>query len=197
MRPKGVIVYKTPKPAFKIAPPVETGERQEPEQPQRPKGVLVKGDRPKPPNYICYPMLFGPGMPYDFDPKTLTWRDGKAKRVPKCRVCDGLIHPMENHACEGFKPKYVDHDDAWHERQEAKQEEIRASKEHVIRCGGCGDALEDEDDARWHDEHCERDPDSWRRGHYALNGDEDDLSGYEDEPEEDYCEGDDDGYDCD
>jgi len=104
---------------------------------------------------------------------------------------------MENHACEGFKPKYVDHDDAWHERQEAKQEEIRASKEHVIRCGGCGDALEDEDDARWHDEHCERDPDSWRRGHYALNGDEDDLSGYEDEPEEDYCEGDDDGYDCD
>jgi hypothetical protein len=31
----------------------------------------------------------------------------------------------------------------------------------------------------------------------SLRGDEDDLSGYEDEPEDDYCEGDDDGYDCD
>lgn len=36
------------------------------------------------------------------------------------------------------------------------------------------------------------------REHDAVDGEPDgDMEGYEDEPEEDYCEGDDDGYDCD
>jgi hypothetical protein len=141
------------------------------------------------PNYKCYPDAFK-----QYDPKTGRWTGG---RLPKCRVCEVTLQPTENHVCEGFKPKYVEHDADWHERLEARREEIRASKHRIITCSGCGSEIESEDEARWHDEHCERDEDSWNRDQYAINGDEDDLSGYEDEPEEDYCEGDDDGYDCD
>lgn len=143
------------------------------------------------PNWKCYPMVFIVGKNIDHNGN---WLGG---RLPKCRVCEERLHPKENHVCSGFKPKYVEHDEAWHERQEAKRAEIRASKRRIITCSGCGAEIESQDETRWHDEHCEQDRDSWRSEHYAINGDEDDLSGYEDEPEEDYCEGDDDGYDCD
>jgi hypothetical protein len=43
------------------------------------------------------------------------------------------------------------------------------------------------EDAEWHWNDHEGRPE---REHQAVNGDEDDLSGYEDEPEDDYCEDD-------
>lgn len=45
------------------------------------------------PNRICYAETafkdWQPGMP-----------------IPKCRKCHGLLHPEENHACDGYHPKY-------------------------------------------------------------------------------------------
>jgi hypothetical protein len=151
------------------------------------------------PNYKCYPDAFK-----QYDPKTGRWTGG---RLPKCRVCGDTLQPTENHTCPGFQPKYVEHDDAWHERQDARREEIRASKTKIVTCDGCGAALPTLEGAQWHEEYCVTDEVRAQRyenrmqaryaHHNAINGDEDDLSGYEDEQEEDYCEGDDDGYDCD
>lgn len=147
------------------------------------------------PNRICYAGTafknWKPGMP-----------------VPPCRVCGDLLHPEENHVCPGFKPKYVEHDEASHERQEARREEIRASKTKAVpTCDECGAEMPTLEDGQWHEEYCVTDETRIKRhedrlqaryaNHNAVNGDEDDLSGYEDEPEEDYCEGEDDGYDCD
>jgi len=151
------------------------------------------------PNYICYPDAFKL-----YDPKTGRWHGG---RLPKCKVCEDILQPNENHQCSGFTPKYVEHDEGWHERQEARREEIRASKTKIVPCDGCGAELPTLEDAQWHEEYCVTDEVRAQRHqnrlharyahHNAINGDEDDLSGYEDEPEENYCEGDDDGYDCD
>jgi hypothetical protein len=165
MRAKGKVVEDdTLRPKFKIAAPVEMGERQEPQQhQQRAKGRITEGTPRKPPNHVCYPMLFGPGMPWDFDPKTCTYRDGKgARRVPKCKKCQGNIYPMENHECEGYIPQY---DDMTEEREERWEERVRVIRE-MKRDG-------------WHDETDLED------------GREEDYDGG------DYCEGDDDGYDCD
>jgi len=104
------------------------------------------------PNYLCYRELFA-----GFDPKTHRYADGRSRRVPKCRVCECNLYPMEHHVCEGFKPKFVEHDEAWRERWEARREMIREAK---------------------------------RNGTF-FSEDEDDLSGYEDEPEEDWCDEDD------
>ena len=45
------------------------------------------------PNRICYAETafkdWQPGMP-----------------IPKCRKCQGLLHPEENHVCPGYHPKY-------------------------------------------------------------------------------------------
>ena len=55
--------------------------------------------------------------------------------------------------------------------------------------------MDDPEDAQWHWEDHEGKPE---RRHYAVDGEHDgDLDGYDDVPEEDHCEGDDDGYDCD
>ncbi len=142
------------------------------------------------PNWKCYTMVFVVGKNID---EHGNWLGGK---LPTCRVCEGRLDPQENHECPGFQPKYVEHDEEWQERWDDRVEMIRESRETVITCEGCGEET-NEDNYQWHDEHCvyERDPDNWRSGHYAINGDEDDLSGYEDEPEEDYCE--DDGDDGD
>lgn len=166
--------------------------------PALPKGRLfyetkVVASKPKPkatpkprgpvPNIICY--------------ATTAFKDWKpGMKLPKCRVCEGILFPEENHECSGFVPKYVEHDADWHERQDAKLEEIRATKHQGkgIWCAGCDALIECHDDAIWHDEHC---GEGSVVDHHAVNGDEDDLSGYEDEPEEDWCDGDDDGYDCD
>jgi len=65
---------------------------------------------------------------------------------------------------------------------------------------GCDQVIHDEDEARWHDEHCCEDMPRGRHcytDYDPIVGDNDGHECYEDEPEDDYCEGDDDGYDCD
>jgi hypothetical protein len=134
------------------------------------------------PNRICYA-----------NTAFKNWKPGM--RVPPCRVCGGLLFPEENHECPGFTPKYVEHDEEWEQHQEAKSEAIRESNLRApLTCAGCGDEITCDDDAIYHDENCGQ---GGEREMRSLRGDEDDLSGYEDYVEPDYCEGDDDGYDCD
>jgi hypothetical protein len=149
-RPKGVVVYRSPK--NPIAD--EAKKHQLQLQRQRQERAAARAARPVP-NYICYQDAFR-----DYDPKTGRWKGG-SRRVPKCRVCECNLPPMETHKCEGFKPKYVEHDEAWHERMEARREAIREAKREAKRNG------------------------------LFFSEDEDDLSGYEDEPEEDWCDEDD------
>ena len=75
-------------------------------------------------------------------------------------------------------------------------DEIRETRRagRGVFCSECGVLLEDPEDAQWHFEDHEGRPE---RNHYAVDGEHDgDLDGYDDEPEEDYCD-EDDGYDCD
>jgi hypothetical protein len=143
------------------------------------------------PNYICFAWLFP-----NFDPKT---GKGAPKPLPKCHKCEGTIFPMEHHDCPGFTPKYVEHTPEWKEKQEARREEIResrrAERQRYPTCSVCGEEIENFEAGQYHWDAHEGRPE---RVHQAVDGEPDgDLDGYEDEPEEDYCEGDDDGYDCD
>ncbi|MGA8215490.1 MAG: hypothetical protein WB799_17970 [Candidatus Sulfotelmatobacter sp.] len=54
------------------------------------------------------------------------WKQGM--RVPRCLKCDGLLHPEENHQCEGFIPKYEVWDDERRERAEQRREDIREAR---------------------------------------------------------------------
>ena len=118
------------------------------------------------PNYICYATT-----------AFKNWKPGD--KVPPCKKCGGLLHPGENHKCDGFQAKYYEYTPERKERWEAEREEIR-------------DYWED-GQIHW-DEHEGRPV----KAHRVVDAEPDgDLDGYEDEPEEDYCEGDDDGYDCD
>jgi len=147
------------------------------------------------PNYICYPAAF----PH-FDPTT---GRGAPSPLPTCHVCGGRLHPMENHRCDGFTPKYVEKDQDWQDRQEQRREDIEESRpwtydydgEPIVMCDVCGERMYDPEDAHAHFEDHGGKPEDTR---HARDGEPDgDLDGYEDESEEDYCEGDDDGYDCD
>jgi hypothetical protein len=169
-RPKGVVVYRSPEnPAALEA---EKNQKQERLRLQTQRGE--RRERPVP-NYVCYSFLFP-----NYDRAT---GKGAPRPLPKCRVCEATLFPTENHKCEGFTPKYVEHDEEWHERQEAKRDdaremreerrqEIRESRMEMIR------------EARLNGE---------------LYGREDD--GHEDddgwECEDDGVYGDDDGWDCD
>jgi hypothetical protein len=127
------------------------------------------------------------------------WKANGGGRLPVCKRCrEYTIHWDEPaHVCEGYKPQFVEHTPERKERWEAEREEIRESRRQLkaVMCSVCGEILECPEDAEWHWEQHEGKPE---REHYAIDGEPDgDLDGYEDEPEEDYCEGDDDGYDCD
>jgi hypothetical protein len=104
------------------------------------------------------------------------WLEGKAKgysRQPKCPVCrEATLHWDEPaHECEGFKPMFVEHDEESRERMEAKREAIREARFDPERLMELRHArMEMIREAR-------------------LNGE---LYGME----EDYCEGEDDGYEC-
>jgi hypothetical protein len=139
------------------------------------------------PNRICYATT-----------AFLKWKPGD--RIPKCRVCEGLLHPNDNHVCPGFTPKFVDHDEAWHQNQDSKRAEIKESnRNRPKKCSGCHEIIRDEDDARYHDEYCEIVPGGrrWYTDDDPIVGDNDGHECYEDYVEPDYCEGSDDGYDCD
>src|ERR1039458_2501088 len=169
--PKGKLVYETKVVASK------------------PKATPKPDPRPhRPvPNCICYA-----------NTAFLNWKPGD--RIPKCRVCEGLLHPEENHVCSGFVPKFIDHDNAWHQKQDAKRKEIQESnRNRPKKCAACHQVIRDEDDARYHDEYCEIAPGGRRSytDYDPIVGDNDGHECYEDYIEPDYCEGDDDGYDCD
>ncbi len=151
------------------------------------------------PNRICYAETAFKG-----------WVSGM--KLPHCNRCDARLDPNENHVCpvklgtEEFKPKFVEHTPERKERWEAKREEIRESREdgrgRGVYCSKCDALLEDPDDTEWHFEDHGGKPE--RSEHYAIDGEpdgdldgyDDDLTGYEDEPEDDWCD-EDDGYDCD
>ena len=139
------------------------------------------------PNRICYAEAFA------------NWQPGQP--LPKCNRCEATLQPNENHKCEGFVAKYVEHTAECEERWEAKREEIRESREghgRGVYCSVCDALLEDPDDAQWHFENHGGKPE--RDDHYAIDGEpdgdldgyDDDLSGYEDEPEDDWCDEDED-----
>ncbi len=136
-RKKGTIVVR---PKIEVVEPKQMPEQK---QPQRAKGSIVRGAVP---NRICYADAFKGHKP--------------GLRLPRCKRCDAILFPEENHVCPGFQPKYVEHDDAWHERQDAKCEEIRESNyNRPKKCLGCHQVIEGDgddglDNARWHDEHC-------------------------------------------
>jgi hypothetical protein len=69
------------------------------------------------PNRICYAEEFA------------KWRPRLP--LPRCKRCDATLFPEANHKCEGFVKKYVDHDDEWRKRAEARRAEMReAIHEH-------------------------------------------------------------------
>jgi hypothetical protein len=180
MRP---IVYRSPENSNVLAAKKQLEQKREETAARR----EARANAPVP-NYICYSWLFP-----DFDPKT---GKGAPSPLPKCKKCEGPIFPMEHHVCSGFKPKYVEHTPERRERWEAKREEIRESRpERRIVCSVCGEELPEPEDA---EEHWYNHEGGAQRERYAVDGEHDgDLDGYDDVPEEDYCEGDDDGYDCD
>lgn len=187
MRPKGVVVYSSPE--NPLVAEAEKNQKQERLRLQTQRAE--RRERPVP-NWIAYKdIVFKVGVNID---ENGFWKGGK---LPKCRVCEGTLHPQENHKCEGFVPKFKERTREDHERFEALREEIRETRREMrkIVCSVCGDEMPEWEDGQWHWEAHKGRPE---REHYAIDGGPDgDLDGYDDEPEEDYCEGDDDGWDCD
>src|ERR1039458_4707833 len=135
MMPKGKLVYETKVAATKAEP--KQDQKQSPTRPV--------------PNRICYATT-----------AFLNWQPGD--RIPPCRVCGGLLHPEENHVCSGFNPKYVEHDEAWHQKQDEKRELIRESnRNHPRKCIVCHAVIRDQDDACHHEEYCCQDLPRGRR----------------------------------
>ena len=144
-RPKGVWTYKSPVNA--IAEEAKKRQRQKQEllaaaRAKRAERPLLNRDR--------YPNLYA---------KWLAGKERGYTKQPKCPVCrEAVLHWDEPaHQCEGFKPMFAEHDEAWHERMEARREAILEAKRNGL----------------------------------FFSEDEDDLSGYEDEPEDDWCDEDD------
>lgn len=181
MRAKGVVITRPEKELTGVLG--EAAKQILKQKQEQARARLAQRNAIPVPNRVAYAWLYE------------RWKANGGGRIPSCKRCDALLHWEEHHDCPGFKPKYVEHDEEWQEKQEARREAIRAARpKRVTICSDCDAEIHDLEEALWHDEHCEADQVRERR---AINDDEDDLSGYEDEPEEDYCEGDDDGYDCD
>ena|SRR5215472_789852 len=185
------IVYRSPKTGKVDAAKAFLKEQAEAKASRREK-EQARREAAGVPNYICYPAAFP-----NFDPTT---GRGAPSPLPKCHVCGGTLFPTENHKCQGWVPKYEVFTDERKDRLEQRRDEIREIKRdemcQVPVCSVCGEEIHDywEDGQIHWDEHEGRPV----KAHRAVDAEPDgDLDGYEDAPEEDYCEGDDDGYDCD
>lgn len=89
MRTKGVVTRR----AAPLPPPTPTPEG-------RAVGKQTKGERPPVPNWIAYKnIVFFVGKNVDEEGN---WLGGK---IPRCKVCDGWLHPQENHKCPGYMPR--------------------------------------------------------------------------------------------
>jgi len=177
MRRKGTVLFDD---TTVKNPIVEDAKRS-----QRQKQELIRLRREARPDK---PLLNRDRYPEKYAAWLKTHPTGHGKQ-PHCWMCrEAVIHWDEPaHVCEGFKPMYEDADKV-KERAETRREAIRDAKpERTIVCSVCGDEMPEYEDAQWHWEDHEGKPE---REHHAVNGDEDDLSGYEDEPEDDYCEDD-------
>ncbi len=150
------------------------------------------------PNHIAYRnIVFFVGKNIDHNGN---WLGGL---LPKCRKCEERLDPKDHHVCSGFTAKYVQHDQDWHDRQDQRREDIEESRpwtydydgEPIVICDVCGERMYDPEDAYRHEEDHGGKPEDNR---HTRDGEPDgDLDGYDDEAEDDYCEGADDGYDCD
>jgi hypothetical protein len=186
MRAKGVVTYRSPENPNILA----AKQLQKQKQEERQARAERRANTPVP-NWIAYKdIVFKVGVNVD---ETGRWLGGK---LPPCKVCGGILPPREHHICSGFEPKFVEHTPERKERWEAKREEIRESRlKRPPTCSVCGEEMEDIEDGQWHWEQHEGKPE---REHYAVDGEHDgDLDGYEDEPEEDWCDEDDGDPDCD
>jgi len=116
-----------------------------PEPRQRPKRL--------PPNYICYPEAFKGRVD-----KHGNWLGGK---LPRCRVCKGLLPPKENHVCSGYVPQlpYTDYEahikrmELLREDHEEAIDNAREDRryERLHTCKRCGEQVEPDDEHQ-----CER-----------------------------------------
>lgn len=193
-RPKGVLVYSSP--ANPLVAEAERNQKQERLRLQTQRAERREQRYNNAPNHITYRnVVFFVGKNIDENGR---WLGGK---LPPCEVCGGNLPPGEHHQCSGFQPKYIEHDDEWKERAEARREAKRKALHEAIRearrmvCSVCGEEMPEPEDGQWHWDAHEGRPE---REHLAVDGEPDgDLDGYDDEPEDDYCEGDDDGLDCD
>jgi hypothetical protein len=175
-RAKGTVVTFAPKPKGCLA--VEA-ERILAERKVRLRAAAITRAEREAPNRICYAEAFK------------DWKPGD--KIPTCHRCSATLFPNENHKCEGFKPKYKEHDQELHERFEARRESIRESRAPCpIVCSVCGEEMPEPEDGQWHWDAHEGRPE---REHLAVDGEPDgDMEGYEDEPEDDWCdEGEDEG----
>jgi hypothetical protein len=182
-RKPGTVWVPPPKPFKPLGYLAQEAEAFTREREARLKAAAIARAETEVPNRICYA-----------DTAFKDWKPGD--KIPTCHRCDAILHPNENHKCPGFQPKYVQRTPERKERWEAQREAIHESRAGMcgVFCSECGEHLEDFEDGQWHWEDHQGKPE---RHHYAIDGEPDgDLEGYEDEPEEDYCE-DDDGYDCD
>ena len=90
-RPKGVMVYSSPK------NPVAEAAKQHQRQLQEECDAAAQRRYDNAPNTVCYA-----------DTAFKDWQPGMP--IPKCRKCRGRLHPTEHHLCPGFIPRYRDLD---------------------------------------------------------------------------------------
>jgi len=146
-RAKGVIITE-PEPELTGELGGEAKQLLKAKQERRDAAKARRDARPVP-NYLCYPEAFK-----QYDPKTGNWSGG---RLPRCRVCDNILQPEENHVCEGFTPKYVEHDEEWQERWEQRREDIREMRRNGWHYEADLDDGMEEDEPE--DDYCEDDGD--------------------------------------
>lgn len=176
MRPNGTVLFDDSLVDHPAVSEAKTKQRQK--QDESRLRAIARAERPLL-NKHRYPNLYE------------KWLAGKAAgysgKLPNCPRCrEAVIHWDEPaHECE-FKPMFQDADKV-RERMEARRKAIHDAKpESIVVCSVCSEEIPEYEDAEWHWDKHEGVP---KRQHHALNGEEDgDLDGYEDEPEEDFCD---------
>jgi hypothetical protein len=150
MRPKGKVVYSTPE-----QPEVLAAEKQQKQDREdRRIAAIERRENRVLLNKHTYAWLYE-----QYQARVAA---GGTTKLPRCKRCEAVIHWEEPaHVCPGFTPKYVEHDDEWHERMEARRQAIREARLEDMResrnshyCDDCGEELHDEEHAIAHAEDC-------------------------------------------
>jgi hypothetical protein len=206
-RPVGRIVYDSTR--LVQHPAVRTAKESERKTEAERKARAERRASMPVPNWITYlNIAFFVGKNIDANGN---WLGGK---LPPCRRCKVRLQPNENHVCEGYVPQYMEWTDERRAIAEARREAIHETlhgdapkpwddpDSRTVTCN-CGFESHDVEEAMFHEESCQAGWDN-RRCHPLgddyddyCEGDDDGWECEEDYVEEDYCEGDDDGLDCD